>query len=557
MGVEKSGRSPRVSQEINSVHNGEVYPEDEKQLNQGEEPGLAKTLKTRHMMMFSIGTAIGMGLWLGSGTSLRNGGPAGIFIGYFLAGTMAWAVNQSVGELAIMYPMPSAFSQWANNFVDRSFGFTVGWAYWFSSTITLANELQSLNTIVRFWTEKIPPVGWISIFLFIVFCIAVTAVTVFGEIEVVFSTVKLFWMVVVIVACIVISAGGGPNHHHTGFQYWNDMPFTNGFKGFLSVMGTCIFSMQGTEIAGVTAAEAESPRKAVPKAVNSVWLRLGLFYLAGSLMITITVSPENSTIFGGSGTNASPYVVAFRDAGITGLAHAMNAIIFISVLSCANGEAYCATRTLVGLSEIGCAPRFLSYCDRTGRPWASILCTFLIGGGLSYLGVNNSGSMVFQWFSNLTTLCILWVWGSIFISHLRFRLAWKLQGRDVKDLAWRTWTYPYGAIWGLTLCVLLAIVQFYLAVWPLGSTGEKQGAEQFFANWISGVALIVFYLCARIYFRGRWWRKLDDIDLDKGLKIYPREDEESSSSNYGDEGSKRRTFGLGKVAAFIQGDSKY
>lgn len=31
--------------------------------------------------MIALGSSIGMGLWLGSGTSLANGGPAALFIG--------------------------------------------------------------------------------------------------------------------------------------------------------------------------------------------------------------------------------------------------------------------------------------------------------------------------------------------------------------------------------------------------------------------------------------------------------------------------------------------
>lgn len=83
-----------------------------------------------------------MGLWLGSGTSLQNGGPAGIFIGYLLAGSMIWSVSHSIGEMAVMYPVPSAFVQWSEKFIDPAAAFALGWAYWASYWITIANELQ-------------------------------------------------------------------------------------------------------------------------------------------------------------------------------------------------------------------------------------------------------------------------------------------------------------------------------------------------------------------------------------------------------------------------------
>jgi amino acid transporter len=133
-------------------------------------------------------------------------------------------------------------------------------------------------------------------------------------------------------------------------------------------MGTCIFAMSGCAMAGLVDAEARNPLKAVPRAVNSIWLRLSLFYIMGALIVSTTVSPKNPNLFGGEGVNASPFVIAFRDAGVPGLAHAMNAAIFISVFSCGNAQAYAATCTLVGLSQIGMAPSFFQKCDKQGRP---------------------------------------------------------------------------------------------------------------------------------------------------------------------------------------------
>ncbi|KKK20440.1 histidine permease [Aspergillus rambellii] len=509
----------------------------------GADSGLIRSLETRHLLLFSVGSSIGMGLWLGSGTSLTNGGPVAIFLGYLLAGSIAWVLNQAVGELAVLYPVPSAFPQWTRKFIDAAPAFTVGWAYWFSAAITLANELQGIVTVLRFWDDqdKVPTAAWLSIFLVLIFLINVCAVLVFGEAEALMSIVKLFWIFIVIVCCIVISAGGAPNHHKTGFEYWNSMPFTNGFKGFLSVMGTCIFAMSGCELGGVVAAEAKNPRKAVPKAVNAIWLRLSLFYIIGSLMVSITVSPKDPNLFGGEGINASPFVIAFRNAQIPGLAHAMNAIIFISVFSCGNAQAYAGTRTLVGLAGIGMAPKIFAKCDKHGRPPAAIALTFLIGGGLCYLNVSNSGSTVFGWFSNLTSLCTLYVWAMIFVCHIRFRAAWKAQGRDAQDLPWKTWTWPWGSIYGLFWCFLLIINEFYLAVWPLH---EKSSAETFFANYISIVAILVLYIIAKIYFRGPLWIKAQDIDLDSSRRIY-----------VGDPEALIKKSVIRKTADFFTGDS--
>jgi amino acid transporter len=64
----------------------------------GADCELQRRLSTRHITMIALGSSIGMGLWLGSGTSLASGGPASIFIGYLLSGTMIWSVSHSIGE---------------------------------------------------------------------------------------------------------------------------------------------------------------------------------------------------------------------------------------------------------------------------------------------------------------------------------------------------------------------------------------------------------------------------------------------------------------------------
>ncbi|KAI0159904.1 amino acid permease/ SLC12A domain-containing protein [Hypoxylon sp. FL1284] len=518
------------------VSGGEVNLVDD---DCGAETELKRSLSTRHLTMIALGSSIGMGLWLGSGLSLASGGPAGIFLGYCLAGSMIWCVSHSIGEMACMYPLPSAFVQWTGKYVDESAAFALGWSYWFSYCITIANELQAANTVINFWTDAVPIAAWISIWLVIIVLINVGAVTWFGEIEVIASSIKFGWIFVVIISMIVMSAGGAA-YPPVGFRYWDEMAFTNGFKGFLSVMPTCIFAMSGSENSGLVAAETKNPRKSVPRAVGSIWLRLSLFYLIGSLMITINVSPTNSDLFGKSGTNASPFVIAYRDAGIPALAHLMNAVILISVISTGSISGYGGSRTTMGLAYLNMAPKRFQKADKTGRPWYGLVPTFILGGGLAYLNVSESGANVFTWFSNLTSLFTLFGWGMICLSHIRFRLAWARQGRTAEELPWKSWIYPVGPWWGLIMCIILIIVEFYLAVWPLG---DSPSAKTFFANYVSVILIVVLWLGARVYYGGRWWVDLDSIDLDEGRRFYKKDVESTEPKARGLKGIAKKTVG--------------
>ncbi|ANB12871.1 amino acid permease GAP1 [Sugiyamaella lignohabitans] len=481
--------------------------------------GLDRRLTSRHIWMISIGSAIGEGLWLGSGGSLHSGGPASLWIGFWIAASIGWALNQSIGELAVLYPVPSAFPQWTRGLVDPAAAFMMGWTYWFSYMITIPNELAGLVTVLAYWDDSISPAVWISVFLVVLILINVFAVNVFAEAETVMSFLKFSWIIIVVVCSIVISAGGGPTHKSTGFHYWREKPFINGFKGFLSVMPNCIFALTGIELSGVVAAEARNPKASIPKSVQSIWLRLGFFYILGSFMVTITTNPNDPNLFG-SGSSASPFVIAFKSAGLPGLAQMQNVIILISVLSSGNAAMYCSGRLLLGLAELDMAPKLFKKCDSQGRPWPGFILTTIIGGGLAYLNVDNKGSTVFGWFSNLTSLCALVVWGLIFLSSLRMRIAWKYNGRSLSELPWKSSSMPYAAYWGLFWCLILIVVEFYLAVWPLGA---KSTARTFFANYVSVVLMIVVYIGAKIYYRGPLWIHRQNIDLDKKRFIYTEE----------------------------------
>lgn len=149
----------------------------------------------------------------------------------------------------------------------------------------------------------------------------------------------------------MVTAGGAPQGDAIGFRYWNAQPFTNGFKGFLTVIPTCVFAMAGSENTALVATEVANPRRSVPSAVRSIWFRLGLFYILGSLMITLTVDPADPDLFGGEGSNASPFVIAFKNAGIPVMAHITNAVIFVSVISTGSVSGYGGSRMLMGLAH--------------------------------------------------------------------------------------------------------------------------------------------------------------------------------------------------------------
>lgn len=61
--------------------------------------GLKSSLKTRHIVMLSLGGAIGSGLFLGSGKVIAQAGPS-VLLSYILAGLTLYVVMYGVGKMS-------------------------------------------------------------------------------------------------------------------------------------------------------------------------------------------------------------------------------------------------------------------------------------------------------------------------------------------------------------------------------------------------------------------------------------------------------------------------
>jgi yeast amino acid transporter len=81
---------------------------------------------------------------------------------------------------------------------------------------------------------------------------------------------------------IIVDCGGVPtdDRGYIGARYWHDPgAFLNGFHGFCSVFVTASFAYNGTELTGLAAAEADNPRKEIPRATKQVVYRIAFFYI--------------------------------------------------------------------------------------------------------------------------------------------------------------------------------------------------------------------------------------------------------------------------------------
>jgi amino acid transporter len=481
---------------------------------------LSKELKNRHLQMIAIGGLVGTGLLVGSGSSLRTGGPAALLIAWGLVGTMVFCVIHALGELAIAFPVSGAFLSYATRFVDLSWGFAVGWNYAIMWLIVLPLELVAAAMSIKYWNDSINPVAWVSIFYFVIVLINLFGVKGYGEAEFYLAIVKIVAIVGFIIMGVVLVCGGGPHHEFIGANRWRQGgSFANGFKGVCTVFVTASYSLAGSELVGLAAAELANPRKTLPKAIKQVFWRIFLFYFLLLTFIGLLVPCDDEKLLGASDNAASPFVLAIKNSGIYALPSIFNAVILIAVVSVGNAAVYGCLRTIQSLGAQGLGPRWLDYVDTRGRPVAG-LCILGVFGLLCFLSAYKDEGQVFAWLLSVSGLSTIFSWFSIGLCHLRFRMAMRAQGRSVFDeLTFTCLTGLWGTIYSMVLLVVVLVVQFWVALWPTRKNGSTD-VKNFFQNYLGVFVILIFYVGHKVWRRNwRWYIPLLEIDLDTGRKL--------------------------------------
>jgi len=465
----------------------------------GQEGQMQRRLKSRHVSMIAIGGTIGTGLFVGSGEALNQGGPIGLLFGYSIMGVVVYSMMVALGEMVTMFPVTGAFVHYTSRFVDPALGFAIGWNYWFSFAVTLPTEITAAGIVIKYWNQDVNVAVWITIFLVATTTVNFFGVKWYGEAEFFCSAVKVSAIVGLIILGIILDLGGGPNHDRVGFRYWispgpfnqlNGIPDTLGrFLAFWSVLVQAAFSYQGTEIVALAAGEAENPRKNVPKAVNTVFYRILIFYIGSMIVIGLLVPYTSPDLLGGTGdATSSPFVIAINSAGISILPDIINAVILTAVFSAANSDIYAGSRILFGLSSDQMAPKMFSHCTKKGIPFAGIALTALMG-LLAYLNVNTTGSTVFLWFANISSITGILTWWSILLAYIRFYHGLKYRGVDRNTLDYTAPFQPWLSYFGITMISLIVVFNGFEVFLK-----DKWSASKFVAAYISLPLFISFFV---------------------------------------------------------------
>lgn len=441
------------------------------------QPHLMRGLSARHIRFIALGSAIGTGLFYGSAEAIKLAGPA-VLLAYFIGGAAVFIVMRALGEMAVHQPVAGSFASYAAEYLGPLAGFVTGWTYTFEMVIVALADVTAFGIYMGFWYPDVPRWIWILGVILIIGAINLCHVRVFGEMEFWLSLIKVLAIIAMMLAGAgVIVFGMGQQFPATGLSnLWNQGGFApHGWQGIMASLGIVMFAFGGIEIIGMTAAEAKVPHKAIPEAINTIPLRIVLFYVC-TLAVLMAIFPWHA--FGDRG---SPFVLIFSGLGFPAAATALNVIVISASISAINSDIFGAGRMMYGLSTAGMAPRCFQRLGRNGVPWMTVV---VMGGALLGAVILNylMPAQVFILIASLAAFATLWVWIMILLAHLAMRRQRKTEPQQPVLFPVPFWP----------LAPLLTLLFMALSLGALGLAAQTRLALIAGVIWLAWLTLLWF-----------------------------------------------------------------
>lgn len=421
-------------------------------------PELNRSMTAGQMEMISLGGAIGVGLFMGSASTIKWTGPS-VLLAYIFVGLILYIVMRALGEMLYVDPGTGSFADYASEHVHPIAGYLAEWANVFQYIVVGISEVVATTEYLRFWWKGTS--DWIAGIIIIVFLLLanLASAKAYATLEFWFAMIKVVTIILMIIlGFMVILFGFGNGGHPIGFSnLWSHGGFfTGGVKGFLFSMAIIVGSYQGIELIGISAGEVANPQKAIVKSVKSVLWRILIFYV-GAIFVIVTIYPWDQVASIGS-----PFVNTFAKVGITAAASVINFVVLTAALSGANSGIYSSSRMLYKMAHEGEAPKTFGYVSKHIVPshaiWGitgGIFIGFMINVLIQFF--NKSLANIFVVVYSSSVLPGMVAWFVILLAELRFR---KKNPHLMKNHPFKLPLYPYSNYFALLMLTIIVIFMF-------------------------------------------------------------------------------------------------
>lgn len=412
---------------------------------------LAHTLQPRHVAMISLGGIIGAGLFVGSGAAIHMAGPS-VLISYALCGLLVFLIMRMLGEMAVARPGLGSFAEYSTFSLGHWAGFATGWLYWYFWVITVGVETIAGATLLQHWIAA--PAWAIGLVLITVMTATnLLSVRTYGEFEFWFAALKVTAIVVFIAIglAFILAFGPGPAAAMHALAGHGGL-FPKGIGALFAAIPVVIFSMMGSEVATIAAAETKSPAENVARAARTVALRILAFYVASIFVIVATV-PWDTIVPGDS-----PFIASLEMMKIPGAATAMSVVAITAVLSCLNSGLYIASRMLYELAKRGDAPASFARTGENRVPKLGILLGSLAGYAAAMASIISPNG-VFLFLIDTSGAIILFIYMIVAFAEIRMRRRLEASGERLRLKMWLFPGLSYAVIAGIGgVLILMAVI---------------------------------------------------------------------------------------------------
>ena len=379
---------------------------------------LAASLRPRHVAMIALGGVVGAGLFVGSSAAIATAGPA-VLLSYGFAGLIVWLVMRMLGAMAIAEPGRGSHAGYAAFGLGRWAGFVAGWLYWYFWVVAVGAEtVAGASLLAGLLGPAAPPVWLLGLGLIAAMtAVNLMSVRAYGEFEYWFSLLKVVAIGLFIALGLAALLGAFGHDAARLSRLGGEGGFLPlGLSGAAAAVPVVIFSLTGSEIATIAAAESDDPPRNVARAARTVTLRIATFYLGAiALVLCIVAWPEIRP-------GHSPFVTAMQHLGIAGAADLMTVLILVAVLSCLNSGLYVTSRMMFELAAAGDAPAALVAVGRSKVPVRATLAG-ASAGFLAAIASIVSPDGVFAFLVATSGTTILFVYALIAAGYARWRRA--------------------------------------------------------------------------------------------------------------------------------------
>ena len=400
---------------------------------------LARGLKTRHLTMMGLGSAIGAGLFLGTGVGIAAAGPA-VLIAYVIAGFITVCFMQMLAEMVAARPSSGTFSTYAAQAFGPWAGFTIGWLYWFMMIMIMAVEITGASAIVAAWFGISP---WIPALVAIVAFTVInfSAVKNFGEFEFWFALIKVAVIVAFLIIGVALWLGLLPAGGFVGLKNVSEVGFMpNGWSGVATALLAVAFAFGGIELVTVAAAESEDPQAGVHSAIRSIIWRISVFYI-GSVLLIVLLLPFDEIGEADSAAD-SPFTAVLELANIPGAVGIMEAVIVVALLSACNTQIYGSSRFMQNLAVRGDAPASFARTDARGVPMRAVIVSVAFGFAAVALQYWNPPGLL-AFLLNAVGGCLIVLWIVVALSFVRLHPKLVATGEITEVRMWAPAVLPW------------------------------------------------------------------------------------------------------------------